>query len=408
MGRRWRSDEQGAVAMIMALCFIVIAGLVGGAVDFARFLQAKSGYQDAVDAAALAAARVKQTGGSDADALATGNAYLDVIKSRLPVNGNVTFSIGPDGSTIAASGLLSMPTMILSVLQIKALDFNVGGHAKFGIGPDIELSLMLDVTGSMNGTKIEDLKYAVEDLLDIVVRDGGDQKSRVALAPFSHSVRLKNQEFREATGIKGGGYGRCVVERPGSETYTDAAPGPGKFLIPLEDVAPSTACNGDGEVFPLSNKKSDLKKRVKALSTGGMTAGHLGTAWAWYLLSPNWADVFDADARPADYSKLAETHPNGSPKLRKIAVLMTDGVYNVSYNGLDSSQQAKSLCAEMKKTGIEVFTIGFELNNEPTVLDTLKTCASQPANFYEANNGAGLRAAFRDIALKASPLRLSK
>ena len=66
------------------------------------------------------------------------------------------------------------------------------------------------------------------------------------------------------------------------------------------------------------------RSRAKAVivhidSPGGTTAGQLGTAFAWYMLSPNWADIWPADSKPAAY---------GTAKLRKIAVLMTDGAYN--------------------------------------------------------------------------------
>jgi hypothetical protein len=161
-------------------------------------------------------------------------------------------------------------------------------------------------------------------------------------------------------------------------------------------------------VFPLTNKKSELKKMVRSLSANGMTAGHLGTAWAWYLLSPNWSALFDDDAKPAPYSDLTARTSKGDRKLRKIAVLMTDGEYNTSHNGIDATVQARALCAEMQKSGLEIFTIGFDVDAGSTVVDTLKQCASAPTNFYLAKDGTSLTTAFIDIAKKASVVRLSK
>ena len=101
---------------------------------------------------------------------------------------------------------------------------------------------------------------------------------------------------------------------------------------------------------------------VKDWARGGATAGHLGTAWAWYLLSPNWASLFDKDNQPAAYDDLKRTIGKAkTPLLRKIAVLMTDGEYNTQYSSTDSNTQARAICDEMKKTGIEVFTVGFEI-----------------------------------------------
>ena len=39
-------------------------------------------------------------------------------------------------------------------------------------------------------------------------------------------------------------------------------------------------------VCALTNDTTLLKRRIDKLDTAGSTAGHLGTAWAWYLLSP--------------------------------------------------------------------------------------------------------------------------
>ena len=85
---------------------------------------------------------------------------------------------------------------------------------------------------------------------------------------------------------------------------------------------------------------------------------------------------------------------------------MTDGEYNTSYSATDSTTQARQLCAEMKKTGIVVFTVGFDLGGNATAINTLSNCASDPSKFYDTKTGDQLRHAFRDIAIQASPLRL--
>ena len=147
---------------------------------------------------------------------------------------------------------------------------------------------------------------------------------------------------------------------------------------------------------------------IQSMKAGGSTAGHLGTAWTWYLLSSNWSSVFSGESVPAPYSDLKQTLPSGAPKLRKIAVLMTDGEYNTAYSRVDSTTQARALCQNMKATGIDVYTVGFDLDGNAKATDTLAGCASDPSKFYNTTTGEQLRQAFRDIALRASPLRLVK
>ena len=107
---------------------------------------------------------------------------------------------------------------------------------------------------------------------------------------------------------------------------------------------------------------------------------------------------------------------------KKVAILMTDGEYNVQYDtdGIQSDMpgagspantisrtQARTLCTNMKDSGIEIYTVGFALGNDQTAIETMNLCASSPAQAYIANNGDQLRESFRDIALRISNLYLT-
>ena len=404
-------DASGSVAAMLALCIIALFGLLGGALDFVQAHRMRSAVHAGIDAGVIAGARAKQTGATDEEALAVAESYLKAAKAKFPFSKPIEFKIINGGTAITGMADLRMTTAFLRVIGIKEVPIQINNAASFGNATNIEMSLMLDITGSMSGKKIDDLKDAVEDLISVVVSDSQvGATSRIALAPFSNAVRLNKKAFREATGKDNSGKGSykgCVVERMGTAAYTDAAPGINGHTTPLEDVAPSASCKDGNEIFPLTNKKGELKKMVKALAAGGSTAGHLGTAWAWYMLSPNWSALFDSDSQPASYDDLKKTIGNSKmPLLRKIAVLMTDGEYNTQYTATDSNTQARAICAEMKKSGIEIYTVGFDIGTTGTAVETLTGCASQPEYFYNAKDGEDLKKAFRDIALKSSPLRI--
>jgi Flp pilus assembly protein TadG len=360
-----------------------------------------------------------------------------------------------------------------------------------GGGSNVETALMLDVTGSMCSpcTKIQAVQAAAKDLIDIVVwADQSQYYSRVALAPFAEAVNVgtalastvrgtptantsstpqtftttsvlndtTNQptkqwiKFTRASSSNCSGSAtctwlissKCVTERIGVNAYTDAAPAGttatyvGKGYFGTDTNASCGVANyADAEVNsiqPLSNDTTMLKRRIDKLQTAGSTAGHLGTAWAWYLLSPKWNTVFQA-AFPASsaagpYTDLTVLNSKGQPKLRKIAVLMTDGDYNINYckgtEALDSDQspdikcnsengksasQATTLCTAMKAAvsggKIEVYTVGFQVSSAARTF--LTNCATDAAHYYDATTEVALQAAFRDIALKISTLRLT-
>lgn len=212
----------------------------------------------------------------------------------------------------------------------------------------------------------------------------------------------------------------CVTERT-TNAYTDVSPS----TTYLGYNYPATATNPciTATIMPLSSDKTALKSVVNGLSASGGTAGHIGIAWAWYLLSPNFSYLWpSASQQPAAY---------GTDKLIKVAIIMTDGAFNTPYckgvissdagsgstsyttdrinctapNG-SSASQAKNLCAGMKAQGIIVYTVGFDVGSDATAHDTLDSCATDSSHAYYPATGADLQSVFQSIAQQITNLRV--
>ena len=431
---QFQDEQKGDVAAIFALsAFILLAG-AGGALDFGRAIQARTQTQAAMDAAVLAGARHLQINGMSNSAV---NAAVNAAKRFYTENtahriGDVfdpgpDFSVSSDNTMFAGATKASIKTVVLNTLSgiglgTDTLPINIDSEATVALGQNgglnLEVSLMLDTSSSMSGQKLVDLKSAAADLVNIVIWDDQSEfTSRIALAPFAGDVRLPtawNTPARgapPATKIVGSTTYRrtaCVVERHGTQRFTDAAPLSGQYVTTRYTTNGNCAQPAVNEAIALTDNKSLLTSRIQNLALSGNTAGHLGTAWAWYMLSPNWSSVFPATATPVNY---------GTANTKKIAILMTDGEYNTQYSaaGLsgnspngNASSQATSLCAAMKAKGITVYTVGFDLGGNSTAISTLQSCASSPSHFYNADDGSALQSAFRDIALQLSSLHLSK
>jgi len=440
VGRAFVQDRSGDVAALFGLMAIILFLTIGGAVDYGRWLHARNQTITAMDSAVLAAGRTLQVGGDTNAAVASAQAfYAHNVTTRLPLQSdNITFVVADDGMSVTAAGNAAISTPFLSIININDLkildeagvdysksEIAVGGNA----GVNLEISMMLDVTGSMSGSRISDLKVAAKDLIDIVVWDDqSEYKSRVALVPFSEGVRLPSSAMSAARGNPQNKFKKskkwyyrtnCMAERMGAEKYTDAAPGPGAHVSTVYVRSSSRNCepNSSAVIRPLSNDKAALKAAVNALSTDGGTAGQLGTAWSWYTLSPNWNSLWSNSANHAV--------PYGTPETQKIAILMTDGSYNTQYkkkksnaNGTlvydsssgtngSSTTQARALCTAMKLSGVTVYTVGFGLSTGSSPATTMALCATDPSKAFSADDGEELKQAFRAIALELSKLRLS-
>ena len=159
-----------------------------------------------------------------------------------------------------------------------------------------------------------------------------------------------------------------------------------------------------------------LASKINGFQARGPTAGALGTAFSWYMLSPNWASIWGG-AAPGDYAQLTTQQANGAPQLRKVAVLMSDGVYNTYRAWDDKDQQEMSdlavqLCTAMKDKGIEIYTVAFDLDSLPpaeqTIAETtLKACGTDINHFYNTLTASELQTAFRDIAVKLTSVVLT-
>ena len=452
-------DRSGTTLVTFALTLVGLMLGIGAAIDIGRWLFARDDTLAAVDAAVLAGARALQTSGDDATALSVAQSFYQAnVSSRLPVkNDTISFAVVDSGQAVIAKGtayidtlflqladIASLPLVPVSAAEIAKAEFAVGNESETGgeneEAESLEISLMLDVTGSMQGDKLEDLKSAAADLINIVLWEGQtENNSRIALVPFSEDIRLPTTSALEearGTGLASkktlsSKYSStyylsdCVVERTGTHAYTDATPDPGQLV--MAHYTSSTTGSGsslkgkctipDGaEVVPLTGDKTALIDKIEGLTASGRTAGHLGTGWAWYTLSPYWSSLWPAENQPESY---------GKENLQKIAILMTDGEYNTEYdsNGVrvgstgagaaandNSTTQARALCDAMKNDNIIVYAVGFALSGTTSEsYQTLYQCATDPTKFYNATDGVQLKNAFRDIAIKISAaLFLSK
>lgn len=420
LASRFAGQSSGNIAIIFAFTFTLIAAMVGGAVDYGRAVSARSKMQNAMDSAVLAAARQWQVSGSE-DIAAAIQLGEEVFNSQKPIASIIPhFTVNPQASTVVGTATTTIENPFLSFLGVADFVVSIESTALLKVGGNsgfsVEMSMMLDVTGSMGygDNKLGNMQDAAKDLIDIVVWDDqSEYTSRVAIVPFSENVNIGSTYFSQVTGQSGTNNSKtCVKERSNGNRYNDAAPGSGNYF----DARYSNSCKPkNARLMPLTNDKNALKARIDDFQADGYTAGHLGTAWAWYTLSPNWNDVvWTGTNKPAPYpaghdapTQKARNDAYAAAKLKKIAVLMTDGEYNKKYSGSGSATQARAQCDAMKAKGIEIYTVGFELPNQ-AARDIMEYCATDEEHFYDATDGEKLRMAFRDIALKVATLRLSK
>lgn len=393
-------SQSGAIAPLFGILLLAMMFVVGVSVDTARGTRAATLARSALDAAALAAARtLRLENPSDSELTALVRGYFNTNLSDADLQAAVTsisVVINRAINSVQLVADLRVPATVSAVMGKEYMDVKVKSSAVFDV-KDVEVSMMLDVSGSMRGSKIADLKAAATDLVTIMLPQDKPHDNKVGIAPFSTAVNAGPLTDQVSTGVDRRGRslaGRnttCVTERAGSEAFTETSPVSNK-LNRKSTFCPST------EVVPLTDDLDKLSDAIDSMEADGMTAGHLGIAWSWYLLSPEWSSVFSSESRPSAYS---------NERVRKVAILMTDGMFNSTYEGANgtSVDQARRICDNMKAVGVTIFTVGFQVPAD--VVPTLQYCATSPQHFYAATDGAELRRTFNEIANRLNGLRIS-
>ncbi|GHB27403.1 hypothetical protein GCM10007094_14660 [Pseudovibrio japonicus] len=445
---------------------IVFAGM---AIDFGMGYNTRRAVNQALDAAVLAAANKLSTEDlteADVETLIKDyykanlkNSIAEGITIKDPV---VKYELGSD--VVSASASIELTNNFLPIINLltgggdgenRKLEVGTSSSARFPIN-HVEVTVIVDVTGSMR-SHIGALKRASRSMLDALLPVGTNvQKSRirVALVPYSEGVRLHASDAQKATFTVS--HGSCVHERVRDQAATDVAhdyeddDGKTDYIGSIFKECPKKA-----EVVPLTADRSKIEASIGQLEAKGTTAGHTGIAWGWYTISPKWAGFWPTDSAPLPYD---------TENLRKYAIFMTDGEFNLHYyaekyeevdqaraskiekgenrgprkagsnpNGSNyftgpenikfakeviwkegsssgelgtASVRAKDICTNMKAKEITIYSVYY--GSGVSAKSVMKDCATSDSTFYHADNESKLIQAFEKIANDIKDIYLSQ
>lgn len=187
-------DQRGNVAMIFALALVPLSLMTGYGVDIWRQNEARTMAQNAIDAAALAAAAGQ--GNTQAELQAQVDAF---VAANLPVrlrDNPYTVAVDYVDNQLVKVALSSdLPAMFSGIIGRPTLPVAAEATASRGTDDFIEIALVLDNTWSMSGTdasgttKINGLKTAATALVNEVMASESD-RVKVSVVPYADYVNV--------------------------------------------------------------------------------------------------------------------------------------------------------------------------------------------------------------------------
>jgi Flp pilus assembly protein TadG len=208
--RRLARARDGGVALVFGLALPPLMMMTVAGVDLHRAATVRSSLQDALDAAALAAARSQYV-----DEASVNRIGMASLRANMQNFTGVTLDTSATSFTLSREGVVTavakadVDAIIADIILPpygQVLDDELPVTARSEVmrsNNRVEVALVLDNTGSMAGTKLTNTKAAAIDLIDRLA--AADARSvepdavRISLVPFSMTVRVPTNNGQRPT-----------------------------------------------------------------------------------------------------------------------------------------------------------------------------------------------------------------
>lgn len=186
------SDRAGNTLVIAAAAVLPLMAMIGGGVDISRAYMAKSQLQSACDAGVLAGRRaMSKTGTYDTNSRTKADKMFDFNFDGDTVDASdIVFETDDnDEGQVTGTATATMPTAVMKIFGKDTIDLSVGCMAELQLA-NVDVMFVMDVTGSMGGTRIQGLRDAVRDFHATIATAVDDAETRVryGFVPYSTSV----------------------------------------------------------------------------------------------------------------------------------------------------------------------------------------------------------------------------
>lgn len=344
--RRFLRREDGSLLVFGLFLFATFFLMSGMAVDLMRTENRRAALAQSLDRCALNAAALRQT-------LDPATVVRDCVNrdGMLPFITNIVVTNGTGQRSVEVTGQIPVETMFMGASGVDVID--VGGRSVAEQrATNIEVVMVLDVSGSMAGTKLTGLKTAAKNFVSTVLANDTNKIS-IAVVPYNGQVNLGPSlrtkfNVTHVPGLTATANVNCVdmpasvydnvgisrsLEMPATgwaDAYTTLGSFPTSYSTSGRSPTsgnvwcpPSTT-----NIVRLQDDSiTGLQDYIDDLTAIGATSINAGVKWGGAMLDPQFRSVVNeyvaagtipsefAD-RPFDYSKRDAL---------KIIVLMTDG-----------------------------------------------------------------------------------
>ncbi|MFD1160013.1 pilus assembly protein TadG-related protein [Roseovarius aestuarii] len=384
---RFCRDEDGAVVAFMLVMFVVFLMMGGIGIDTMRHEMERTRIAAIADAASLAGA----TAPNNAAAETVVRDYFEKIgmADALEDFGPDDIDITLNTSKVTVNTSIEVDTYLMQLMGVDTLSASGTATAEKRI-PKLEIALVLDVSGSMAGDKLTDLKKAAKKFVTTMLESADPGDAVISIVPFSFGVTPTINMFEALNVIERHSYksigATCIVFQDDDfedtaidplqpyvqQIYTSRYDVSGGFNT-LNDSWRSCYNDAAHEILPYSINETALHNKIDALQADGNTSGNEGIKWAAGLLDPAFRPVTTQLIADGDVANTLTNVPASysEPETQKVIVMMGDGANTSSYffddpnDLLDPSTADSHTQADYRGPNSDLYEVKYQNNGNP-------------------------------------------
>lgn len=377
---RFLYDEEGTLVVFSLFIFLAMLMFAGLAVDMMRYENERLRMQSAADRAVLAATMLREN-----SANATPSQILEAyfaaegLSDQLGNNYRVEED-DENGRVITVYPAATVPSLFMNLLGIDSFAMTTPAQAAetFDGGPDVELVMVLDVSGSMNG-----------------------QQKIVAMQ--AAAVNLTNTLLTEAEDV-----GDVAITLVPYDTYVLP---PAGFLNFFSNAAGNGACNDwllwtqiTGSLNLLTNRRNcdtatwrtvrpyvsdaaSAETYINNLRASGTTSIDLGIRYGALFFDPTIRPAISQLIANGDVDPAFEGRPYdwSATNVVRALILLTDGenCCGERFGGLLQDANTLAVCQALKDQGVLIYAIAYQAPTNGAAL--MQGCASSPSHYFNTS-----------------------
>ena len=352
-------DESGAL-MVFGLVLLTLMLVMGGiGLDLMRYETTRVTLQNTLDRSTLAAAAM--TNAMDPEQVVRDYFLKAGLSDQLA---SVQVDSTSANRRVQSVGVADAKPFFMHMIGVDEFKAKARATAQQSM-TKVEIVLVLDVSGSMSGQKIADLRSSAVEFVDTMLANDPDDNVSISIVPYNAQVNIGPQlrdAFDTITQKAGVINVNCVEVPPAAFASSGMPANIDLPMMAYADINNGTSLSNSA-VSPLdirfalpnyssafckpstvnivrlpSNDATTLKAQINALQAGGNTSIMMGMKWGLTMIDPSMRPKYaefiaggqmsdQMAARPFDYV-------NGGAM--KVIVLMTDGEH-VAHNRVNDA-----------------------------------------------------------------------